>query len=157
MKPKLIACLLVGAPGCGKTTSGKSLCEKNPSFVRICPDEFRAKFGTGEGDQTVSGKAFQASRDAMDEALKNNKNVVIDATNMYRKTRKDFLDIAKKYNAKTVALVFEVEKSVLLNRNINRGNAGGRNVPEDVIQKMLDRYERPTTLEFNEVQFISKL
>lgn len=153
----LDAYILIGAPGSGKSTHGKNMVAANPAIVRLCPDEFRAKFGTGENDQSVSNQAFGATRQGMRDALTEGKSVLIDATNMYRKTRKDFLDIAKDFNAKTIAIVFEATKETLLERNIQRGLAGGRNVPEDVIDKMLGRYERPNELEFNEVIFITKL
>lgn len=153
----LEAILLIGAPGSGKSTWGYSYIIENPDVVRLCPDDFRAKFGTGESDQSVSAKAFGATRSGMVDALKNGKSVVIDATNMYRKTRKDFLDIAKRYSAKTIAIVFEANKSLLLERNKTRGAAGGRNVPEHVIDSMLSKYQVPDNTEFDEVKFITKL
>lgn len=149
--------ILIGAPGSGKSTWGMDFVAKNPDVVRLCPDEFRAKFGTGEDDQSVSAQAFSATRYGMEEALRAGKSVVIDATNMYRKTRKDFLKIAKAYNATTVAVVFEATKETLLERNAKRGAAGGRNVPEDVIDRMLGRYERPNELEFDRLNFVTKL
>ena len=151
------AYILIGAPGSGKSTWGKDLIAKDPSVVRLCPDDFRAQFGTGEGDQSVSAQAFEATRNGMKEALKNGNNVLIDATNMYRKTRGDFVRIAQFGNAKTIAVVFEATKEILLERNKMRGAAGGRDVPEFVIDNMLRKYETPTTQEFDEVIFISKV
>lgn len=154
---ELIAYILIGCPGSGKSTWGKNVVEVNPSIIRLCPDDFRARFGTGEADQSVSHMAFGATKRGMDEALKAGKSVLIDATNMYRKTRKDFIDIAKKYNAKTIAVVFEVSKQTAIERNQKRGMEGGRNVPENIIDNMLAKYQRPTTGEFDEIKFISKL
>lgn len=154
---ELTAVLLIGAPGSGKTTWGKHFAQTR-GFTRLCPDEFRAMFGKGEDDQTVSGKAFAATKSAMENALDSGKSVIIDATNMYRKTRKDFLDIAKNKGAKTMAVVFEATKETLLERNKLRGASGGRNVPEDVIDRMLGRYERPVEkVEFDAVMYITKL
>jgi predicted kinase len=73
---------------------------------------------------------------------------------MYRKTRKKFLEIAKLHNAQTIALVFEIKKETLLERNKKRGEAGGRNVPEDVIDRMLERYECPGTDEVDKVNMV---
>lgn len=153
----LNAYILVGAPGSGKSTYGKELVEANPAIVRLCPDEFRAKFGKGEDDQSVSAQAFGATRYGMREALTAGKDVLIDATNMYPKARKEFTQIAKEFNAKTIAIVFEATKETLMERNRLRGAAGGRCVPEDVIDRMLGRYQRPNELEFDEVNFITKL
>lgn len=154
---ELKAYLCVGPPGSGKSTWAKELAAKNTSLIRLCPDEFRAKFGWGEGDQSVSEQAFFATRQCMRNALASGKDVLIDATNMYTKTRKDFIHIAKEFNAKTIAIVFEADKNTLMLRNKLRGDAGGRNVPEDVIDRMLERYQRPNELEFDEVRFITKL
>lgn len=151
------AWILIGAPGSGKSTWGQELVKNNPNIVRLCPDEFRAKFGWGEGDQSVSAQAFSATRQGMRDALTSNKDVVIDACSMYRKARKDFILIAKEFNAKTIAVVFEADKPTLIARNQFRGSNGGRVVPEEVIDRMLEKYERPNELEFNCVEFVSKL
>jgi len=151
MSDKLTVTLLVGAPGSGKSTYGKKMVAEDAALVRVCPDEFRAKFGWGEGDQSVSAQAFDASRKAVGEALDAGKSVVVDATNMYRKSRKDFINIARGRGALVNAVVFEVDKATLLDRIKKRVSEGGRNVPEDVVDRMLSRYERPSTDEVNHV------
>jgi predicted kinase len=151
------AYILVGAPGSGKSTWGKKFVADHPYVVRICPDEFRAKFGTGENDQTVSAKAFAETRKYMDFALSAGLSVIIDATNMHHKGRKDFLSIAKSHNANKIAVVFEATRETLIERNQKRGNEGGRVVPDDVIDRMLGNYQVPTHADFDEVRFITKL
>jgi predicted kinase len=155
MEPK-VAMLLIGAPGSGKTTWGESYTKSN-NMVRLCPDEFRAKLGFGENDQSVSYPAFVATQSAMSNTLDLGKSVMIDATNMYRKTRKKFLKIAKSKGAFTIAVVFEATKQTLLERNKKRGEMGGRNVSEAAIDDMLRRYERPDRTEFDAIQYITKI
>ena len=152
---KVFVC--VGAPGSGKSTWADEWVSKNPNTVRVCPDVFRAKFGSGEGDQSVSAQAFSASKRAMGEALDAGKDVVFDATNMYRKSRKDFINIARGRGAQVIAMVFECTKETLLHRNNIRGTGGGRSVPELIIDNMLSRYQRPDETEFDEVTFVSKV
>jgi predicted kinase len=147
--------ILIGAPGCGKSTHAEKLVKDNPNLVRVCPDDFRALLGTDSGDQSVSWPAFKASYEAMETALSEGKGVVIDATNMYRKARKEWIKIARKYNTTINALVFMPSKEVLLERNKLRGEAGGRNVPESVIDDMLTRYQCPTNDEIDNLEFIS--
>lgn len=152
-----MAILLIGAPGSGKTTWGKQFSDTY-GIVRICPDEIRAKIGWGEGDQSVSAQAFAIAKASMLNAIELNRSVMIDATNMYRKTRKDFLEIAKRRNVKTIAIVFEETKSNLLDRNKKRGMLGGREVPEEVIDKMLQKYEPPIEgVEFDVIKYVNKL
>ena len=157
MKEQLVVWILVGAPGSGKTTFGKVLTEGDPRIVRVCPDDNRRVIGKGSHDQTVSYPAFCMAKDQMKRALDENKCVIFDATNMYRKARKDFINIARGRGAKVIAEVFECEKSVLLGRNAKRGSEGGRNVPEKVIDDMLARYQRPEVPEFDEVVFVHKI
>jgi predicted kinase len=157
MKEKLIVWVLCGAPGSGKTTFGKTLAEGDPRIVRVCPDDNRRIIGKGSHDQTVSYPAFCMAKDQMRKALDEGKCVIFDATNMYRKARKDFVNLARGRGAKVIAQVFECSKSVLVGRNIKRGSEGGRNVPEKVIDDMLARYQRPEVPEFDEVVFVNKL
>jgi predicted kinase len=147
--------LTVGAPGSGKSTVSKKFAEDN-ALVRLCPDEFRAIFGFGEGDQSVSWRAFSETKAKMRSALLHGTSVIIDATNMYRKSRKDFLDIAKAYNAKTIAMVFEHSREVLIERIKQRVSAGGLDVPGEIVDNMLSRYQRPDCSEFDEVILIEK-
>ena len=49
MDKKLTVYLLVGPPGSGKSTFGKVLADGVNNTIRVCPDEFRAKFGRGRG------------------------------------------------------------------------------------------------------------
>ena len=157
MEERKIVWVLVGAPGSGKTTFGKVLTEGDPRIVRVCPDDNRRLLGKGSHDQTVSYPAFCLAKDQMKKALDEGKCVIFDATNMYRKARKDFINIARGRGAKVIAEVFECEKSVLLGRNAKRGYEGGRNVPEKVIDDMLARYQRPEVPEFDEVVFVHKI
>ena len=148
--------ILVGAPGSGKTTFGKVLVEGNPNFVRVCPDDNRRMIGKGSHDQTVSYPAFCMAKDQMRKALDEGKCVIFDATNMYRKARKDFINIARGRGVKVIAEVFECDKATLLARNAKRGAEGGRNVPEKIVDDMLARYQRPEVPEFDEVNFVHK-
>jgi len=147
--------LLIGAPGSGKSTHGKKMYEDGDNVAWVCPDKFRAIFGWGEGDQSVSAKAFEATRSGLKDSLDKGMDVIVDATNMYRKSRKDFINIARGRGASTIALVFECDKQTLIERNIKRGAEGGRNVPEHVIDSMLAKYERPSLDEFDIIKYIT--
>lgn len=149
--------LLIGAPGSGKSTHGRKMYENNINTVRVCPDEFRAILGWGEGDQSVSAKAFEMTRRSLGEYLDKGMDVVVDATNMYRKSRKDFINIARGRGVTIVALIFECDKATLIERNVKRGANGGRNVPEHVIDSMLEKYERPTLDEVDEIVMVGQL
>lgn len=153
---QLVVWILVGAPGSGKSTFGKVLVEGDSNIVRICPDDNRRAIGGDSNNQAVSYPAFCMAKDQMRKALDEGKCVVFDATNMYRKARKDFINIARGRGAKVIAQVFECTKATLLARNAKRGAEGGRNVSEKVIDDMLAKYQCPEVPEFDEVNFVHK-
>lgn len=156
-KLPLIVWICVGAPASGKSTFSKVLVEGDPRIVRVCPDDNRRAIGGDSNNQAVSPQAFAMAKSQVRSALLNDKCVILDATNMYRKARRDFINIGRSYGAKIIAQVFECTKETLMQRNAKRASEGGRNVPEDVIDRMLGRYERPDETEFDEVVFVSKI
>ncbi len=158
MKNKQIVWILVGGPGSGKSTFGKILAEGDPAkIVRVCPDDNRRTISGDSNNQAVSYPAFCMAKDQMRNALDAGKNVVFDATNMTRKARKDFINIARGRGASTVAMVFEHTKETLMQRNAKRAAEGGRRVGEKVIDDMLAKYQRPDETEFDNVTFVHKL
>lgn len=149
--------ILVGAPGSGKSTWRAAKVAETPTVAVVCPDDNRRTLSGDSNNQAVSYPAFCMAKDQMRNALASGKDVVFDATNMYRKARKDFINLSRGNGAKTVAVVFECSKETLLTRNQKRGSLGGRNVSETVINNMLGRYQRPDATEFDEVIFVSKI
>ena len=69
---------------------------------------------------------------------------MVDATSVNRKERIDYINTAKKYGAKVVAIVFKMDRQRLIDRNKKRGEQGGREVPIFVIDKMLNKFEEPS-------------
>lgn len=138
--------IMVGLPGSGKTTFAKKFIEdKNINY--LSSDELRAMFGTSQEDQSVTPKVFSYIKSMVDEYLKNKANVLVDATNVNKKERSDYIKTAKKYNAKVVVYVFKMDRAGLIDRNKTRGQQGGRVVPDFVIDKMLNKYEEPSKIE----------
>jgi len=140
------AVLLVGAPASGKSTWGKKFAEK-VGATYISTDGIRTEIGKGEGDQTVSPAAFEIARERMKRALSNGKHVVIDATNIDGDSRRPFVKIARDFDAYKVAVTFEVSRDELLKRDAQRE----RHVGPEVIDRMLSKYKRPSTTNFDKV------
>lgn len=135
--------ITVGLPGSGKSTYAKEFI-KGKDIEYLSSDELRAVYGKGEDDQTVTPIVFGHIKRKVDEFLKDGKNVLVDATSVNRKERSDYINTAKKYGAKVVALVFKMDRQGLIDRNKKRGEQGGRVVPDWVIDKMLAKYEEPS-------------
>jgi len=138
--------IAVGLPGSGKSTYAKNFI-KGKDIEYLSSDELRAVFGKSEEDQTVTPLVFGHIKRKVDEFLKDGKNVLVDATSVNRKERSDYINTAKKYGAKVVALVFKMDRQGLIDRNKKRGEQGGRVVPDWVIDKMLAKFEEPSTSE----------
>ncbi len=135
--------ITVGLPGSGKSTYAKKFIEKK-DIEYLSSDELRAVFGKSEEDQTVTPLVFGHIKRKVDEFLKDGKNVLVDATSVNRRERSDYINTAKKYGAKVVAIVFKMDRQGLIDRNKKRGEQGGRVVPDFVIDKMLAKFEEPS-------------
>lgn len=148
----IIVC--VGAPGSGKSTWVDKYLASHPTEVALSSDKLRAILGTGEDDQTVSSRVFKIIEFEAERLIKAGTNVLIDATNMHLQARKPWVRIAKENGAKLSAYVFLEDREILLERNKKRGENGGRDVPEYVVDRMLSNYVAPSTGEgFDQVEF----
>jgi predicted kinase len=135
--------LAVGLPGSGKSTYAKNFI-KDKHIEYLSSDSLRAVYGKNEEDQSVTPIVFGHIKKKVDEFLKDGKNVLVDATNVNRRERSDYINSAKKYGAKVVALVFKMDRAGLIARNQKRGQEGGRVVPTNIIDRMLMKYEDPS-------------
>ena len=135
--------ITVGLPGSGKSTYVKNFI-KDKDIEYLSSDSLRAVYGKSEEDQTVTPLVFGHIKRKVDEFLKDGKNVLVDATSVNRKERSDYINTAKKYGAKVVAIVFKMDRQGLIDRNKKRGEQGGRVVPDFVIDKMLAKFEEPS-------------
>lgn len=147
--------VLVGCSGCGKSTFADKYLSENPDTKYLSSDKLRGALGKDENDQTVTHLVFPIIKRNTEEYLKSGKSVLIDATSLNPKERKDYLNIAKKLDVDAIAYVFERSKAQLIANQQKRGEGGGRVVPEFVIDKMLQKYVRPTTAEgFKEIYLV---
>jgi len=153
--------LTIGAPGSGKTTVAKELLKnsflnpKNRPLHYLSSDELRAQLGKDENDQSVTPQVFDHIKKKVVEYLESGDSVLIDATNINKKDRKYYIDTAKRNNVKVVGFVCHATKDELIERNVKRGESGGRNVPVWVIEKMLNKYDPPTTEEgFDQIIYV---
>ena len=138
--------IAVGLPGSGKSTYAKNFI-KGKNIEYLSSDSLRAVYGKNEEDQSVTPIVFGHIKKKVDEFLKDGKNVLVDATSVNRRERSDYINTAKKYGTKVVALVFKMDRDGLIARNLKRGSEGGRVVPDWVIDKMLAKYEEPSVSE----------
>ena len=145
---------MCGVAGSGKSTVTKDLEKDTEDAIRLSSDELRAKFGKGEEDQSVSSRVFSEMFKQTEILLNSGFNVIIDATNTTPRSRKDFVNIARKLNKKIFAYVFDVPLDELKRRNQKRKEAGGRFVPEDIVEKQFNKFTPPQKPEVDEIHVI---
>jgi predicted kinase len=138
--------ILVGPPASGKSTWGKKFADDN-DVVYVSTDAIRKEIGSGEADQSVSAAAFGVARQRVSQALGAGKSAMIDATSVNRKARRDWIQLGRGHGAYIVAVAFEVSRDELLRRDAQRE----RHVGEEVIDRFIGKYARPTADEVDKV------
>jgi len=133
--------LLVGVPGSGKTTLAKKLIEKG--FTCLNADSIREELYGDAAEQGDPQKVFGIFFQRLEELLKEEKDVVIDNTNLNGKQRRPIIERADKFGYTDVQLwLLDTALDVCLERNRKRE----RTVPEDIVANMymeLNRAGRP--------------
>lgn len=155
--------ILIGLPGCGKSTwRAKHLAATQKEYVCISSDDIVDEYAANHG-MTYS-EAFQATVDTADKmvrdrfraAVAERKNIILDRTNMSKKSRNRFLsNVSKDYRRK--AVVFDIDDAVRHERVVARAAATGKHIPYAVVVDMRKQFEEPTTVdgEFHEIIRVS--
>lgn len=147
--------MLCGVPASGKTTLRERLFERAESRGLspkvICPDDirqlvYRENF-IGKHEDLIWGITYRL----LDYWLSRGENVIYDATNATKQSRKPIVDRVKSYSAQLWAIVLEVEMQEALRRNAGREDT----VPKQVIFNMAEKFTPPSQEEgFDEVWVI---
>lgn len=113
----------------------------------------RAVLSGNEANQSIHAKVFAAIRQQLRARLKAGAGpTIIDATNLRRRDRKAWLQIALKFEVPVEAVYFQIPLEVALDRNRSRV----RVVPEEVIRLMFQQQQPPTLDEgFTSIRTIS--
>lgn len=123
--PSLV--LLLGSSGSGKSTFAHEWF--GPTEV-VSSDHCRVLVCDDENNQAVNQEAFAILHLITSSRLTHRKLTVIDATNVQAEARAQLLQIAQTRKVPVVALVFNFEVEICLQRNAARLR---RVVPRDVI------------------------
>jgi predicted kinase len=122
--------------------------------IVLSSDELRGIICGDEADQTQNYRVFESMK-AMTKYFLNHRrellpnNIFIDATNLTKRDRKGFLDLAGPEVWKN-AVVFKFDRETLLARMAGRD----RVVPIEVIDRQIAKYEAPDLVEFDEILYV---
>lgn len=158
--------VLVGPPGVGKSTWREKrmvLWNHETRMYGLCPlvtisqddlvEEYAKEHGLtySQAFKQANLKEFDRTvRRRFQEAVAAGESIILDRTNMSRKSRRFFLEAAKDY--KRVAVVFEHHPAVLDDRLDRRAKQTGKVIPFSVMRQMLRSYQEPTVPEFDEIR-----
>lgn len=124
-KERLHVIVLVGLPGCGKTTWAKTYYSQ---FLHVDGDSLK-----------TSAKVSKAVR----EGLQQNRNVIVDATNVTLQRRADIIEVGKQFNALCYAVVFRLTSAQCMERAKKRELEGGPHIPTVAFNTINARYVDP--------------
>ena len=127
--------MMVGLPGSGKSYHAN----KMDDVYVVSSDAIRKELFGDENDQDHNNEVFNEVNKRIYSYLKQDVDVVYNATNLSRKRRRAFLKTLPEGTLK-YALVMCTDYDVCLKNN----NSRDRHVPEDVIRRMFTRMTIPT-------------
>ncbi|MDP9054719.1 MAG: AAA family ATPase [Acidobacteriota bacterium] len=148
MTPRII--VVVGLAG-----SGKSTYLASRGAHALSSDALRLQLADDETDQTIHARVFATLRFLLEQRLQLRRPVTyIDATNLTRRDRRPFLEMARGYQCEAEALFFDVPLAVCQARNRSRS----RKVPERVLALMAAKLVPPSVEEgFTRVECVPDL
>ena len=155
--PKPWVIMMIGLPGSGKST----WCKTNlPKVPVLSTDDIIEKFAKEKGKtysdvfDKVAGDAAKQFGHAMKKAIKDQACVIIDQTNMTRKSRMKKMEPFKGFYK--VAIMVTADPIELGLRLKNRAEQTGKFIPQKVIDQMAASFQTINQAEegWNEVHYI---
>lgn len=134
--------LMSGLPAAGKDTWVEENCKGIPV---ISLDKLREQLGILP--KAEQGIIIQKAKEQAKDYLRQSKPFVWNATNITNTMRKQLVTLFTGYGAKVKIVYIEAPYKEILKRNEERS----RQVPEKVIQKMIEKLEIPDITEAHEV------
>lgn len=139
--------LLCGVIGSGKSTYISGIKTKNTVVISL--DDIRAEVSF-RADQSQNKKVLIIANERLLQALRENKDVIWDATN----TRKDFRDklinVALNYHVfVNIVVILKYESTIRL-QNKKRAMP----VPDHIVDQQIQRFQLPTQSEAHQVTYL---
>ncbi|MGW1532421.1 polynucleotide kinase-phosphatase [Streptomyces aureus] len=122
--------VLIGASGSGKSTFAR----RHFKATEVLSSDFcRGLVADDENDQSASGDAFDVLHYIAGKRLAAGRRTVVDATSVQQESRRQLVELARKYDVLPIAIVLDVPEEVCAERNAARADRAG--MPRRVIQR----------------------
>ncbi len=138
---------------CGPSGAGKSswIARDCPQAVLISLDMLREEVNGNRADQRNLGRILQLAKQRLKAALRQQQDVVWDATNLRYDFRKIVCDLGRDYHALVTLVVFVMPMAAFAAGNRNRHHQ----IPHSVLLEQLACYEFPTVDEAHRVLYLA--
>jgi predicted kinase len=134
--------MMIGIPASGKTSLAEQIAKSEGAKI-VSSDNIRKELYGNENIQGDSNEVFKTVENRIINGLKNNKNMIYDATNINYKRRMSFLQKIRKLKIEKIAIMVATPYEQCLIRNSQRE----RQVPEEVIKRMYFNFYVPQYFE----------
>lgn len=143
--------IMSGIPGSGKSTAAHKIAGQDANIEVFSSDDIRQELFGDPSCQLYPQLVFEKLYSRAREAISAGKDIIIDATNLKPKVRKNVMRQFKDYDCEFIGVAVERKLDVCLRQNDSRD----RHVPHDVIKGMYRKYVRPSIDEgFSEIIFM---
>jgi len=117
--PELSLVVMIGISGSGKS----SFARRHFKATEVLSSDYcRGLVSDDENDQSATKDAFEVLRFIAEKRLAAGRLTVIDATNVQPESRKQLVEIARKFHCLPVAIILDVPIRVCEERNRSRGD-----------------------------------
>lgn len=137
--------MMCALPGSGKDT----YIQRNLDVPILSLDEIRRTHKIDPRDKKKNGQVIQMGKEQAKVFLRKQTSFVFNATNITREMRSKWISLFTDYGARVRIVYLEVPYSQLMAQNHNRAHK----VPENVLDKMIQKWEMPGYAEAHEVVF----
>lgn len=138
--------VMCALPGSGKDTYIK----KHLDQPVLSLDEIRRKNKILPTDKKGNGRVIQLAKEQAKKFLRSKTSFVFNATNITKDLRSRWISLFTDYKAKVKIIYIEVPYKTLLKQNADRAYQ----VPENVIEKLIQKLEIPDVREAHEIEYI---
>lgn len=138
--------ILCGLPGMGKDRYINRFCGNMPV---LSLDEIRRKHKLKPNDVSATGWVVQTAKEQAKIYLRKAESFVLNATNITRQTRSQWIDLCASYKARVNLVYIEVPYNDWLKQNNDREHP----VAMTVLERMLSKLEVPTLYEAHNVKY----
>lgn len=132
--------IMVGFPGSGKSTYALSIYNKNPeNYEIISGDELKTE--------------AKILKKVKENIKNNNKNIIVDATNVSKKKREPLIKLAKENNIKPIIILSLTSMDKAMAYNLLRDKE--KQIPKIAYYKLRKNWEEPQLNETENIFYIS--